>query len=76
MEDENLDLIEEKKKLLQWFENYDKQIMQLNRCQRLLIDFDKDITELDNQAIEKQLRLREINNELKQKQVEEDEQNL
>lgn len=33
-----------------WFEEYDNQVKQYQRCVRLGIDFDKDIVELDNQA--------------------------
>lgn len=43
-----------------WFNYYDNQINQYNRNQRLNLIFDKDIVELDNEAKEKQLRIREI----------------
>lgn len=33
-----------------WFEEYDSQVKQYQRCVRLGIEFDKDIVELDNQA--------------------------
>lgn len=36
--------------LYAWFEEYDNQVKQYQRCQRLGIEFDKDINELDNQA--------------------------
>ena len=36
--------------LLSWFDWYDEQIMQYHRSQRLNVEFDKDIEELDNQA--------------------------
>ena len=49
----------------QWFVWYDNQIAQYNRCQRLGLEFDKDINELDNEATQKQLRIREINAQLK-----------
>ena len=56
-----LKLLKEQQELLKWIEYYDKQVMQYNRCQRLGIEFDKDISELDNQANINQARLREIN---------------
>lgn len=68
-------LEQERREILRWFEEYDNQVKQYNRCKRLGVEFDRDIGELDNQATEKQLRLREIKNELEPKQVE-DEQNL
>ena len=46
--------------LYQWFTYYDNQIAQYNRCLRLNVEFDKDITELDAEASRKQLRIREI----------------
>lgn len=56
-----------------WLAEYDKQVAQYNRCQRLGeekckelgVEFDKDINELDNEATQKQLRIREIKNILK-----------
>ena len=59
-----INFVKEKQELLQWFEEYDNQVKQYQRCQRLGIEFDRDIEELDNQATEKQLRLREIREEL------------
>ena len=59
-------LYEELYKLETWFEWYDNQICQYNRCVRLGIKFDKDIVELDNEATIKQARIREIR-ELKTK---------
>ena len=43
-----------------WFKWYDNQVAQYNRCQRLGIEFDKDINELDNQAKINQERIAEI----------------
>lgn len=43
-----------------WFKWYDNQVAQYNRCQRLGLDFDKDINELDNQAKVNQERIAEI----------------
>ena len=43
-----------------WFTWYDNQVAQYNRCQRLGIEFDKDINELDNQAKVNQERIAEI----------------
>ena len=61
-EEEKLE--QEKQEILQWFEEYDNQVKQYERCVRLGVEFDKDIEELDNKATEKQLRLREIKEEL------------
>lgn len=52
-------------KIYEWFEWYDKQVAQYNRCQRLSQFFDYDINELDREASNKQLRVREIKNILK-----------
>lgn len=52
----------EMKNLEKWFENYDKQVSQYQRCQRLGIEFDRDINELDIQAKINQERIREIRN--------------
>ena len=46
--------------LLKWFEEYDKQVMQYQRCKRLGIEFDKDINELDTQAKANAERITEI----------------
>ena len=43
-----------------WFNWYDNQVAQYNRCQRLGIGFDKDINELDNQAKVNQERIAEL----------------
>lgn len=51
--------------LIQWFEEYDNQIKQYERCIRLDIDFDKDIRILDKEANNKQLRIRELREILK-----------
>lgn len=59
-----INFVKEKQELLQWFEEYDNQVKQYQRCERLGIEFDRDIEKLDNQATEKQLRLREIREEL------------
>lgn len=48
-----------------WFNEYDNQVKQYSRCQRLGIEFDKDITELDNQAKINAERITEIRNILK-----------
>ena len=41
-----------------WFDEYDNQVKQYERCVRLGIEFDKDIVELDNQAKAYQEELR------------------
>lgn len=43
-----------------WFEEYDNQVKQYERCVRLGIEFDKDIVELDNQAKTYQEELRTL----------------
>lgn len=43
-----------------WFEEYDNQVKQYERCVRLGIEFDKDIVELDNQAKVYQEELRQL----------------
>ena len=72
-----LNFTQERQELLDWFEEYDKQVMQYNRCQRLGVEFDKDISELDAQADINQQRLREINEFFKPKvvEVEDEEEN-
>lgn len=52
--------------LYAWFEEYDNQVKQYNRCQRMGIAYDKDIKELDNQAKINAERITEIRNLLKQ----------
>ena len=53
-------------KLTGWFNDYYRtQIEQYNRCQRTGAVYDKDIVELDKQADEAQIRIREIKNILK-----------
>ena len=46
--------------LEQWFKEYDKQTIQYQRSLRLAIGFDKDITELDNQAVINANRIKEL----------------
>lgn len=53
-------LVKELSNLVEWFNEYDNQVKQYERCQRLGITFDKDINLLDNEAREKQLRIAEI----------------
>lgn len=43
-----------------WFEEYDNQVKQYQRCVRLGVEFDKDIVELDNQAKTYQEELRTL----------------
>lgn len=50
--------------LIAWFDEYDNQVKQYERCIRLGVEFDKDIQKLDNEATQKQLRIREIRSEL------------
>ncbi|MGE5494625.1 MAG: hypothetical protein ACM3S4_04920 [Burkholderiales bacterium] len=46
--------------LYAWFDEYDKQIAQYQRCLRTGEQYDKDIAALDTEANQKQLRIREI----------------
>ena len=50
--------------LYKWFEEYDNQVKQYNRCQRLGIEYDKDIKQLDNQAKVNADRITEIRKDL------------
>lgn len=43
-----------------WFAEYDKQTIQYQRSLRLGVEFDKDIAELDNQAVENAKRIKEL----------------
>lgn len=58
-------LQEELSTLYEWFDEYDNQVKQYERCQRLGVEFDKNIEELDAQAIVNQKRIAEIRNILK-----------
>lgn len=51
--------------LVKWFDEYDLQVKQYNRCQRLGNEFDKDINELDRQATINQNRIKELRELLK-----------
>lgn len=51
--------------LYDWFDEYDNQVKQYERCQRLGVEFDKNIEELDAQATINQKRIAEIRNLLK-----------
>ena len=54
----------ELRSLYAWFEEYDNQVKQYSRCQRLGIAYDKDIEELDNQAKVNADRITEIRKDL------------
>ena len=54
----------ELRSLYTWFEEYDNQVKQYNRCQRMGITYDKDIEELDNQAKANADRITEIRKDL------------
>lgn len=55
-------LQKELSQLLQWFEEYDNQVKQYIRCQRLGLEFDRNIEELDRQAEINAKRIAEIRN--------------
>ena len=55
---------QEIQKYKNWFTEYDNQVKQYERCVRLGIDFDKDIAELDQQAADYQLKIRELNEQI------------
>ena len=50
---------------MQWFDKYDLQVKQYNRCQRLGVEFDKDIKELDDLAVVNAKRIKELRELLK-----------
>lgn len=50
--------------LYAWFEEYDNQVKQYNRCQRMGIAYDKDIEQLDDQARVNANRITEIRKDL------------
>ena len=54
----------ELRNLYTWFEEYDNQVKQYNRCQRLGVAYDKDIKQLDNQARSNANRITEIRKDL------------
>ena len=58
-------LLEEYNNLISWFVEYDNQIKQYERCQRLGEVFDKDIKQLDAQAKINQKKVRELREKLK-----------
>ena len=51
--------------LMQWFDKYDLQVKQYNRCQRLGVEFDKDIKELDDLAVVNAKKIKELRELLK-----------
>lgn len=57
-----LELAVEMAELHRWFDEYDNQVKQYQRCLRLGIDYDKNIAQLDTQAKTNQERIREIRN--------------
>lgn len=52
--------VEELEELTKWFEEYDNQVKQYERCKRLGIGFDRNIEELDNQAVTNSKRISEL----------------
>ena len=51
---------EELAELMAWFEQYDRQVMEYQRCSRLGQAYDRDIDKLDQEAMEKQQRIRAL----------------
>lgn len=51
---------DEIRELTAWFGWYDKQVMQFNRCVRLGMEFDRDMSALDLLAVENQERIRAL----------------
>lgn len=63
----NLDLQEELRELLDWFKQYNLQINEAQRCQRLGIPYDNKlgtVSELDAMAVTKAIRINQIRAEL------------
>lgn len=54
------DLRDELNQLTNWFTDYDVQVSQYTRCQRLGVEFDKNINELDAQAVINAKRIKEL----------------
>ncbi len=59
-EEEKKELKAEMEEMYEWFYWYDNQVQQYSRSVRMGEEFDEDIEELDAQAKQKQLRIREI----------------
>ena len=60
----HIELNKELNRLKDWFDEYDNQVKQYQRCVRLGLEFDKDIVELDNQAKTYQEELRKLKTEV------------
>lgn len=52
-----------------WFEWYDGQVKQYERCVRIGEEFDLDMSELDSKAKENQLKIRNLREQIKEKEV-------
>lgn len=65
MNDNKEKYYEELNDLIYWFTEYDLQVSQYNRCQRLGVEFDKDIKELDDLAVVNAKRIKELRELLK-----------
>ena len=46
--------------LMKWFDEYDLQVKQYNRCKRLGVEFDKNIKDLDDLAVVNAKRIKEL----------------
>ena len=65
MNDNKEKYYEELNDLIYWFTEYDLQVSQYNRCQRLGVEFDKDIKGLDDLAVVNAKRIKELRELLK-----------
>lgn len=60
---------QELEELEKWFEEYDKQVIQYQRSLRLGIEFDKDINELDEQAVVNAARIKELRTKIHEMEI-------
>lgn len=60
---------QELEELEKWFEEYDKQVIQYQRSLRLGIEFDKDINELDEQAVVNAARIKELRTKIDEMEI-------
>ena len=68
-QDEDMNNVEELRELEKWFEEYDKQVIQYQRSLRLGIEFDKNINELDEQAVVNAARIKELRTKIQEIEI-------